>query len=176
MAISEVKRPFRGRFGSGTIKNLDSSGRSTAGFIWTPNWLLGTRARPRRKERAGRQGGSFLSSPRAATKPLSEFKNIGFWRSYGHFGLLNKQLGALILDAGFRHLLALNGRNFGVNAHSAVNPTPCPGGYFLPTGAKGMPFKTPFQGLSCRLTTLNEKTPTNRSKLTSAATDRGILG
>jgi hypothetical protein len=28
------------------------------------------------------------------------------------------------LDTGFRFLLALNGRNFGINAHLAVNPTP----------------------------------------------------
>ena len=34
--------------------------------------------------------------------PFSEFKNIGFERSYGHFGPINKCLEALILDTGFR--------------------------------------------------------------------------
>jgi hypothetical protein len=43
-----------------------------------------------------------------------------------HFGPINinKCLEALILDTGFRCLLAINGRNFRVNAHLAVNPTP----------------------------------------------------
>ena len=57
--------------------------------------------------------------------PFSEFKNIDFERSHGHFGPINGHLEVLILDTGFRHLLlALNGRNFGINAHLAVNPTP----------------------------------------------------
>ena len=56
--------------------------------------------------------------------PFSELKNINFERSYGHFGSMNKCLEALILDTGFRYLLALNGRNFGINAHLAVNSTP----------------------------------------------------
>jgi hypothetical protein len=56
--------------------------------------------------------------------PFSEFKNIGFERSYGHFGPINKYLEVLILDTGFSYLLALNGRGFGVNVHLAGNPTP----------------------------------------------------
>jgi hypothetical protein len=62
--------------------------------------------------------------------PLSEFKNIDIERSYGHFGPihilihLNKYLEVLILDTGFRHLLALNGHKFGINAHLAAHPTP----------------------------------------------------
>jgi hypothetical protein len=57
-------------------------------------------------------------------KPFSEIQNIGIERSYGHFGPINKCLEALILDTGFRCLLALNGRDFGINVHLAVNPTP----------------------------------------------------
>jgi hypothetical protein len=41
-----------------------------------------------------------------------------------HVGPINKCLEALILDTGLRCLLALNGRNFRINAHLAVNPTP----------------------------------------------------
>jgi hypothetical protein len=55
----------------------------------------------------------------------SKFINVGFERSCGHFGFgpINKCLEAPTLDTGFRHLLALNGRNFGINAHLAANPT-----------------------------------------------------
>jgi hypothetical protein len=42
----------------------------------------------------------------------------------GHFGLLNERLEVLILETGFRHLLALNSHNSGLNAHLAVSPTP----------------------------------------------------
>ena len=40
-----------------------------------------------------------------------------------------KYLGVLILDTGFRFLLALNGRNFGTNAHlAALSKGPKPEG------------------------------------------------
>jgi hypothetical protein len=69
--------------------------------------------------------GGPIFGPTNPHEPFSEFKNIDFERSHGHFGPINKHLEVLVLDTGFRHLLlALNGRNFGINAHLAVNPTP----------------------------------------------------
>jgi hypothetical protein len=100
---------------------------STSDFISTPSWLLRTifgLKRPRSHLRRGGGGSRFCShkSPR----PFSEFKNIGFERSYGHFGPINIKFGIepKILDTRFRHLLALNGRSFGIKAHLTVNPTP----------------------------------------------------
>ena len=88
----------------------------TSGFIWTPNWLL-LRNRDEGAPRDGRTRGAVRGIVPIVTtsrhKPISEFKNIDFERSYGHFGLLNKYLylEALtvqysILDTGFRYLLA----------------------------------------------------------------------
>ena len=74
----------------------------------------------------GAVGGIAPIATTSRHNPFSEFENIDFERSYGHFGPINKCLEALILDTGFRYLLALNGRNFGINAHLAANPTLCP--------------------------------------------------
>jgi hypothetical protein len=71
-----------------------------------------------------KKGGNPVFVPTNPHRPFSEFKNIGFERSYGHFGPIIKCLQALILNTGFRYFWALNGRNFGVNAHLAANPTP----------------------------------------------------
>jgi hypothetical protein len=62
-----------------------------------------------------KKGGIPFSSPQIPT---------GRSQNYGNFGPINKCLEALILDTRFRYLLALNGRNFGINAHLAANPTP----------------------------------------------------
>jgi hypothetical protein len=75
-----------------------------------------------------KKGGNPIFVPTDPHGPFSEFKIFvlsGVTRyMYGHFGHINKYLEVLILDTGFRCLLALNGRNFGINAHLAVNPTP----------------------------------------------------
>jgi hypothetical protein len=64
---------------------------------------------------AGRGGRSYRSQ---------NLKILIFSARDGHFGLLKFRLEPEFLDTEFRHVLALNGRNFGVNAHSAANPTP----------------------------------------------------
>ena len=51
-----------------------------------------------------------------------------------------------------------------------------PGGYFLPTGAKGDTILNPFSGSFQPTFDPERKNPINRSKLTSAATSCGILG
>jgi hypothetical protein len=61
----------------------------TAGFIWTPNWLLGTRARPGREESAERQGVSLLSSPQdtaflAELRPIWTYKKVPRDSLYRH--------------------------------------------------------------------------------------------
>jgi hypothetical protein len=61
-----------------------------------------------------KKGGGPILVPKNPHGPFSEFKNNYFGRSYGHFGPINKYLEVLILDTGFRYLLALNGRDFGV--------------------------------------------------------------
>ena len=71
-----------------------------------------------------KKGGNPIFVPTNPHGPFSEFKNIDFERSYGHFGPINKCLEVLVLDTRFRYLLALNGRNFGINADLAVKPTP----------------------------------------------------
>jgi hypothetical protein len=100
---------------------------ATAGFIWTPNWLLGTRARPTvggKNARSGR-GGSFLPSPKAATSCSQDLKILILAELRPFRAIKYVPRGTvLILDTGFRYLLALNGRNFGINAHLAVKPTP----------------------------------------------------
>ena len=70
---------------------------------------------PREGRTRGAVGGIVPIVTTSRHKSFSEFKNIGFERSYGHFGPtgINKYLEVLILDTGFRYLLALNGRNFG---------------------------------------------------------------
>jgi hypothetical protein len=61
-----------------------------------------------------KKGGNPIFVPKNPHGPLSECKNIDFdERSYGHIGPINKYLEVLVLDTGFRCLLALNGRNFG---------------------------------------------------------------
>ena len=49
-----------------------------ADFIWTPNWLLGTRARPGREGRVGAVGGVVPIVTTSRHRPFSEFKNIDF--------------------------------------------------------------------------------------------------
>jgi hypothetical protein len=73
-----------------------------------------------------KKGGDPIVVPKNPHGPFSEYryKNIGFERSYGHFRPTKKCLEVLILDTGFRCLLALNGRNLGIDALLAVNPTP----------------------------------------------------
>ena len=75
-----------------------------------------------------KEGGNPIFVPTNPHGPFSEFKKIGFKRSHGHghFGPINKCLEALILGTGFRYpyLLALNGRNFGINAHLVANSIP----------------------------------------------------
>jgi hypothetical protein len=78
---------------------------------------------PREERTHGAVGGIVPIATTSRHKP--EFKKILIFSvRAGHFGLLKFRLEPEFLDTGFRYFLALNGRNFGANAHLAVNPAP----------------------------------------------------
>jgi hypothetical protein len=77
-----------------------------SGFHFDPRWLLGTIFGLQWPQSHLRRGRDPIFVPTNPHGPFPEFKNIGFERSYGHFGPINKCLEVLILDTGCRHLLA----------------------------------------------------------------------
>jgi hypothetical protein len=52
------------------------------------------------------------------TLMIAGFGDIYFWCTKWPF-----RAAGIFLDTGFRHLLALNGHNFGINAHVAASPS-----------------------------------------------------
>ena len=70
-----------------------------------------------------RRGGIPFSFPQTPTGRSQNLEMSVLSGVIGHFGPINKYLEVLVLDTGFRYLLALNGRNLGsgVNAHLAVH-------------------------------------------------------
>ena len=69
-------------------------------------------------------GGIPFSFPQTPTDRPQNLKISIFSVRNGHFGPIKNSRERVFMDTGFRHLLALNGRNFGINAHLAVIPTP----------------------------------------------------
>jgi hypothetical protein len=97
-----------------------------SGFHLDPELASRDEGAPRERRTREAVGGIVPIVTTSRHKPFSEFKNNDFERSYGHFGPIKKSRARVFLDTELRYLyfLALNGRNFRMNAHLAANPTP----------------------------------------------------